>query len=457
MSRLPPAAGGLPGLGAVPLLLKDSYGFLLRARERYGDIYTLDLGVTKLVVLNSPRHAQQLLRDRIHGYTKAGPVWDLLRTVIGNGLATSEGDHWLRQRRLLQGGFNRQRTSALAGLMVQAIAEGIESWDRRAERSEPIDLLPAFSRIAMRVLMKTMFGKDVNEGELAEMTAAVTYLLEYATWAMMASALPDGVPLPGKRKYRRTLREIDEYVSGMIVRRRVADTGGDDLISMMLGMRDPRSGEGMTDREIRDEAFTIFMAGYETTALALTWSFYFLAKHPDVKRAVGDEVRQVLGDALPTYDVVGRLPLALRVLQETLRLRPPAFWLPRTALEDDEIDGYQIPRGTNLALLIFGVHHDPQHWPHAEDFDPDRFSPEASADRHPFAWIPFGAGQRLCIGRDFAQLEALLCMVMVLQRYDVVLPPGFTARARFLSTLRPKGGISVLLKRTRSVESTCES
>jgi cytochrome P450 len=436
-------------VGAVPQLLKDPYRFLLDARQRHGDIYTLDLGVTKLVVLNSPRHAQHLLRDNIHSYTKAGPVWDLLRTVIGNGLATSEGDHWLRQRRMLQSGFNRRRMTAIADLMIQAIGEGTASWDATASGTQSLDLVPAFSQVAMRVLLKTMFGEDVKERDLAEMTVAVTYMLEYATWAMLASALPAWLPLPGKRRYARTLHKIDGFVSSMIEERRAAPESSTDLVSMMLAMRDPGSGERMTDREVRDEAFTIFMAGHETTALALTWSIYFLTKHPHVMRAVQEEIQTVLGDAPPSYDKVLQLSLTQRVLHETLRMRPPAFWLPRTALEDDEIDGYRIPKGTNLALLIFGVQHDPRHWPDPETFDPDRFLPEASTGRHPYAWIPFGAGQRLCIGRDFAQLEALLCLAMILRRYSFEVPSGYVARARFLSTLRPRGGIDVVLgKRT---------
>lgn len=440
---LPPRTRGMPLVGVLPRLVRNPHRFLLEARERYGDAYTLDLGVTRLVVLNSPHHAEHLLRESSHDYTKAGPVWDLLRTVIGNGLATSGGDFWLRQRRMMQPSFHRQRLPEIAALMTKAIDEGLRPWQAYAGRR--IDVAPACGKIAMRVLMKTMFGEDIAEAELATMTNAVTFMLEYATWAMVAAALPGWLPMPGRRRYRRTLRQIDAYASGVIAERR-AGGGSADLISMLLAMTDGRTGARMTDREIRDEAFTIFMAGYETTALTLAWALYFLAKDPGIKQEVHREIDDVLGTDPPSLENIAELRLTNRVLKETLRLRPPAFWLPRTAVNDGEIDGYRIPAGTNLGLLIFGIHHHPRHWRDPERFDPGRFAPESEAERDANAWIPFGAGQRLCIGKDFALLEAQLALAAILQRHDFHAPPDYVVAPRFMSTLRPRGGVRLAVE-----------
>jgi cytochrome P450 len=447
MERTPPSASRLPLVDVVPRLIREPHDFLLGARARYGDIYTLNLGPARLVVLNHPDHARHLLVESARAYVKAGPVWDLLRSVIGNGLATSDGESWLRQRRMMQPHFSRQHLAELTDVMLEAIDEGIASLDRLATTGERFDLVHVCNLVTINVLMKAIFGTHGSPREMSEISRAVTFVLEYATWALIGSTLPRWLPLPARRRYEAHRLRIDEYMSSVIAERRRRPARSIDLITWLLQAREAGTGRGLSDHEVRDEAFTIFMAGYETTSLALAWTVCFLAQRPELAERVRREVDAVCGSRPPAFDDLPRLTYGRMALQETLRMRPPAFWLPRTAAVDDRIDGYDIPAGTSLALLIFGVHHHPDFWDEPLIYRPERFDPERAAQITPHSWIPFGDGQRLCIGRDFAMLEAQLVLSAIMQRYEVSMASGRRVRARFLSTLRPRGGVPVTVRR----------
>jgi cytochrome P450 len=441
----PPKVRGLPLLGVLPALIKRQFDFLLEARARYGDIYTLDLGLSKLVVLNQPRHAEYIFRDNIRNYGKSGALWESVRTLVGNGLVVSEGEFWLRQRRMMQPQFHRKRLAALTELMVEAIDAELATWSSAAASGAPLDLPPALSRITMKVIVRTLFGTGLSSQEANEVSTEMAFVLDYIFKAILTSSLPKWLPIPGARRYERAIRKIDSILFDVIARTRQAGDSADNLIGMLLHMVDDETGEQMTDQQLRDEAITLFLAGYETTSVALSWAYELLTRHPEVMARLTAEVNAVLGDRLPAFADLPALSYTSMVVQETMRLRPPAWWLPRTAIEADEIDGFTIEAGTNVAVLMYAIHHHPEHWENPDQFDPERFSAERSATRHKFAWVPFGAGQRQCIGKDFALMEAPLILAMIAQRYEVTAVPGHLPAPRMSGTLKPQGNIFVNL------------
>ena len=442
-----PETRGLPLVGVLPQLLKDPLNFMLQTRQELGDLYRLNLGVTRMVVLNHPRHMQHVFVDHVQNYRKGGGFWEAIRALLGNGLVVSEGSFWLRQRRMMQPQFHRQRLQSLTDLMVGAIQEALDTWPQAASPQETQDqsfnLAAAFNELTMKVVTRTLFGAGLGTAQMEEVSAAMAYVLDYILKAMLINALPSWMPAPGRKKYQQSIAQIDKHVYNMIAAARQQRGPENHLLAMLLDMADETSGEGLTDQQLRDEVITLFLAGYETTSVALSWTFEYLARQPEILEKLQAEVDAVLGERRPEFADLPRLPYTRMVLQETLRLRPPAWQVTRTAVEDDEIDGYPIPAGANLIAMIYMCHHHPEQWPNPEVFDPQRFSAERASERHNLAWMPFGAGQRLCIGRDFALMEGQLALAMVVQRYRITPLSTNPIQPQLAATLRPKGGVPV--------------
>lgn len=438
----PPMTGGWPLIGALPALIRQQIDFLPAAQQRYGDIYTLNLGMVKAIVLNHPEHAQHVFRDNARNYSKGGKFWEIVRETLGNGLVVSEGEFWLRQRRMLQPQFHRQRLAALTTLMSEAIAEALTSWP--TDGAQPFDLGKALADMTMRIITRTMFGGSLERSEVAQVSDALSYAINYTMPAMITRNLPRWLFADRERRFQEAVAQINAVVYKVIERSRQAIQQGsyaDNLISMMLTLVDEETGEGMTDQQLRDEAVTIFLAGYETTSVALTWALPLILHHPACFQKLQQEIDEVLGGQPVTFAKVGQLSYTRMVLQEVMRLRPPASWLPRTAVADDEIAGYKIPAGTMVVLPIYMYHHHPAFWEAPTKFDPERFSPERSAGRHPFAWIPFGAGQRLCIGRDFAMLEGQMILATILQQFTLTPLAKELPQPQLAATLKPRGAV----------------
>lgn len=444
-----PRAKGWPLVGSLPAIARDPLHFVTDAQQEMGDIYELNLGITKLIMLNHPRHAQHVLIDNARNYTKAGPIWDSLRTLLGNGLPVSEGDFWRRQRRMMQPHFHRQRLAAITDHMVAAIDEGIADWPTRATAQQPFNLLDAMSAITMRVIVRALFGTSLAHSEIDQVATELTLILDQLLRGVVTQNLPQWLPLPGKQRYERAISRIDEVVFGVIEKVQANPAGEEagNLIAMLLQMVDAETGEQMTPQQLRDEAVTMFLAGYETTAITLTWAFHFLTQDPSVLAPLQEEVDTVLGDRTPTFADIPQLPYSRMVLQEAMRYYSPSWQLTRTAQADDEIDGYTIPAGSEVAVMQHVIHHNPAVWDEPQRFDPLRFTPEAEAQRPKQSWIPFGAGQRLCIGRDMAIMEGQLVLARVLQQYEVSAVPGRVATPHAAMTLRPKDGVWVQLAR----------
>jgi len=441
-----PLTKGLPLVGSLPQLIKNPFGYLKQARENYGDIYNLNLGISKMLIVNHPRQMQHILVDNAQNYRKGGAMWDAVRAMLGNGLVVSEGSFWMRQRRMMNPQFHRQRLAALNDLMVSAITEALDTWEKSANGSD-FNVASAFSELTMKVITRTLFGTGLSTEEMDRVSKAMNYALTYIIQAIVLNSLPSWMPAPGKKEFEQSIKQIDDTVYRIIADSRKDNGESNHLMAMLLDMVDDETGEGMTDQQLRDEVTTLFLAGYETTSIALSWAFDLLTHHPDVMEKLQAEVDSAIGDRLPTFADLMKLPYSRMILQETLRIRPAAWQLPRTAIEDDELDGYRIPAGTTITGLIYMCHYHPEEWENPEVFDPERFQPDKSEKRHKFAYMPFGAGQRKCIGMDFALMEGQLALAMVAQRYKLTKTTEDLAKPQLSTTLRPKGGVVVKLEK----------
>lgn len=431
-----PKTAGIPLFGSWLQLFRDPFGFLRQAREAHGDIYRLDLGFTKVVMLNHPSHAQHVLRDRVDNYRKGGAFWEPVRAMLGDGLLVSEGDVWLSRRRAVQPQFQRNKLTDLSDLMVQEAARSMETWG--PPNGGVFDLGQAFDRLTMRVSTRALMGSSLTDAEMTRASESITYCLDRLFSAAITHKLPSWLPVPGRAKFLGELERFDEVAYALLER---CDGARDDehhLTKLLLEVMDDGGPRQDVYRRVRDELATLLLAGYETTSKALLWTSHYLAVQPELQARVAQEVDRALQGRTPTASDLAAMPLTRQVIQEALRIRPPGFWLPREAVNADAIDGFDIRRGQTVVVYTYGLHQNPTIWTEPERFDPERFSAAQSAERHRFAYIPFGGGQRLCIGREFALMEAQLVLCLVLQRYALQALPGHDARPEVSATLRPR-------------------
>ncbi len=441
-----PVARRLPLVGSLPEVLFGPADYLINARRVNGDIYLLNMGVEKLVVLNHPRHIEHVFVSNSSNYRKSGALWDAMRTLLGNGLAVSQGETWERQRGLVRPQFRRDRLIGVVPLMVEAVENELERWVSLSEAAESVDVLPLLGELTMKLLVKTVFGTSMSHESIERIRPEIMYAIKYLVPAMLTNSLPSWVPRPGARRYALALRRIDEILFEVIDQRRRDEDGGDDLLSMLLNAGHGESGDAMSPRQLRDETLTLFLAGYETTSVSLAWAAHYLSQDAAIQERLYGEVSSVLEGSAPNFSDLNNLTYARNVMMESLRICPPIWWNPREAIEEDVIDGFKIPKGSNVAPLTYVVHHHPDFWVEPERFDPDRFSESQSSGRHRYAWHPFGVGPRKCIGTAFALMESQIVLAMILQRFKLGLVPGRTATKAMLGTLRPKNGVHVELR-----------
>jgi cytochrome P450 len=359
---------------------------------------------------------------------------------------TSEGAFWLRQRRIAQPAFHRRRIAALAGVMTDAAREMAVEWDAIASAGQPVDVGEEMMRLTRTVVLRALLGADLGPFT-SRIDGAWSVMNEHIGDSFWSLGLTEGWPTARNRRFqaaRAVLRGAVEYA---IRQRRAEPSEGHDLLSMLLAARDEDTGEAMTDEQLRVEVTTFLLAGQETTSLALTWTFYLLSQHAAVRERVEAELDSVLGGRAAAYEDLPHLPYTRRVIDEAMRLYPPAWGFSRQALADDELGGYRLPRGWLAFLMPYVLHRQPAYWPDPERFDPDRFTPERSAERPKFAYLPFGAGPRQCIGNQFALLEAHLSVATLAQTHRLRLVPGHPVEPWPLITLRPRFGMPMTIER----------
>ncbi|HEV3341116.1 MAG TPA: cytochrome P450 [Pirellulales bacterium] len=406
--------------GPLAAFLRDPLGFQMQARERFGDVVRFHVGPVVTHFLYHPAHVRRVLHENHKNYPR-GWHYGLMRRAFGESLTVSEGDFWLRQRRLAQPAFHRQRLSGYAEVMVDSASQLVSRWRAMASESKPVEARHEMSRATLAVTSRTLFARDVSHeaDEVGQAFLALGRYFEYRFRHPVAP--PTWVPTPVNRRFTKAVSTMKQVVAE-IVRERIRD-GKDhgDLMSMLIQARDDETGDKMTDDQVRSEVLNFLLAGYETTATALTWTWYLLASHEAVRQRVREEVRTVIGDRLPTAADAPLLPLTRAVIQEAMRLYPPIWIIPRLALKNDEIDGFRIPRRSTVALCPYVTHRHPAFWDAPESFDPDRFTAERTAARPKEAYFPFLSGPHHCIGNEFAMLEMQLVVARVLQEFDVTL------------------------------------
>lgn len=432
--------GGL--FGVLPALSRDALELLTRCTRDYGDFVRMRLGLTPAILVGHPELVDEVLVTRNHDFRKHVGA-RRLGSLLGNGLLLAEGDFWLRQRRLMQPAFHRQRIAAMGQTMVGAAQGMIDDW----RPGETRDVSQEMIELTLRIVGRTLFGIDVGE-DLARVRATDRVFVEHFRSRLytMMILLPDAFPTPGNRRYWRAVHDLERLVYRSVAERRASGEPGDDLLGMLISARDD-AGEGMTDQQLRDEVMTLLLAGHDTTALGLTWAWVLLAQHPSVEARVHDEIDRVLEGRPPSAADVGRLRSVEHVINETLRLYPTAWVIGREAVRDTEIGGQPVAKGTTILISPWVLHRDPRFFERPDEFHPERWA-DGLAQRLPRgAYVPFGAGQRVCIGSSFAQLEATLLLATIAQRLSLELAdpdrpveplPVVTLRARHPVLMRAR-------------------
>jgi len=422
---------------------KDPLG-LFRRVSAVGDVAAIRIAWRHAYSANHPDAIKHILVDNAQNYSK-GRATTFLRPVLGDGLLTAEGSHWMKNRRLMQPAFHRDRVAGLVGLMVRSTEELLSRWEERlrTQPDQPFDVLPDMMTLTMSVVARALFTTDIS-GEAKEVREALSFVLQQTNRRIL-NFIPLLMKVPNRanRDFARAVAVMDRVIQRIIQERRQSGAQHQDLLGLLMAARDADTGEGMTDRELRDEAMTLFLAGHETTAVALCWMWWLLAQHPDVASGLRAELNLALKGRAPTPDEVQHLDALRRTWDETLRLYPPAWLLIRQSYAADEVCGYALGGGEAVVVCTYALHRSPKYWPDPERFDPGRFLPQAGVDRPKLAYIPFGAGQRMCIGNTFATVEAQVIAAMVLQRFRFELPEGSRVEPEPLVTLRPRGGMTL--------------
>jgi cytochrome P450 len=431
-------------LGSVGDLQRDPLQFCLNLMRTYGDVTRFGVLTQPAFLITHPDGVQHVLQENHRNYNKQALIWQRFQLLTGEGLITNDGDSWLRQRRLMQPAFHRHHLAAFGALMTEATVAMCERWDGLAQRAEAPDITVEMKHLTQRIGGLALFSLDLSD-QTATLGQAFDTVNQLFVHYLFAPFVALRVPTPRNRRFRAALRRLDEVVQGIITQRRHEQTG--DLLSLLLQARDEESGQGMTDRQLRDEVLTLLVGSYETTANALVWTWYLLSQHPDVEARLHAELDAVLGGHPPAVADLANLPYTRMVLEESMRLYPPAWSWVRNTVEDDEIGGYRIPAKSLIFLSPYLTHRHPLFWEQPEQFDPQRFTPERSAGRPRYAYFPFGGGPRLCLGKNFTLLEAPLILATVAQRYQLRLVPGQRVEPVGWVTLVPRDGLRMTLQR----------
>jgi cytochrome P450 len=422
----------------MPEMVSDMLGLFTKTARNHGGIAQFKLLGKPYLLVTDPDYVKYILQDNYHNYIRGRSV-ETGRVLLGNGLPLIDGEFWLRERRLLQPAFHRERLDRLTTSARQVIDTFLQTWTERARSNQMLDMDDEMMNLTLTVIIKSMFSADIDD-KILSLSRAFNVASKFMLWrSQQMWAPPLSVPVPRNVEYNRALKVLNETIYPLIADARVNPK--DDLLGMLLAMRDAETGEGMTDQQARDEVVTIFFAGHETTAATMTWAFYSLWQNPGVEGRLREELKSVLDGRMPTFADLPKLTYMQMVINEILRLYPAAYLFAREAVTDDVIDGYPIPAGNLIFITPFITHRDPKYWPDPEKFDPERFTPENTASRPKHVYYPFGEGPHVCIGNNFAVMEMQLILATVLQRYTLTLDPMQKIAFKPEATLRPRYGM----------------
>jgi cytochrome P450 len=445
--RTEPAASGRPpgppgrGLGGnLKEFTADRLGTLARWAREYGDLVSARFGPQRILFVNHPDLVEEVLVHQNRKFIKHYRLRQAKRT-LGEGLLTSEGDFWRARRKLMQPAFHRDRIAAFGELMVDFTERLIAPW----KDGEARDLQADMMRLTLAIVAKALFGAELG-GESAEVGAAMeTLMRNFVASTAQAIIVPRWLPTPGNLRVAAAVRRLDRALYPIIARRRRSGEDRGDLLSMLLHAQDEESGQRMTDRQLRDECMTLFLAGHETTANTLSWAWYLLSRHPEAEAKLHEELDRVLAGRRPTLADLPHLTYTENVVNEALRLYPPAWMLGREPTEPVELGGYRVAKGTTIFMTAYVIHRDPRWYDAPDTFRPERWAGGLLHRIPRYAYFPFGGGPRICIGNSFALMESALVLATIASKYRLRLAPDALIEPLPSMTLRPAHGLKLIV------------
>jgi cytochrome P450 len=419
---------------------RDPLNFLLRCRREYGDVVYHGAFGMNFYLFNHPDLIEYVLVTNNRNFIK-DRGWRIrpLRKLFGNGLLTSEGEFWIRQRRLAQPAFHRERIAAYGEVMVESTERMIGNWRAGEIRDVHQDMM----QLTLEIVVKTLFGADTSV-EARDVGAAIEVLAQHFSSQSVYILPLSFLPTPGRIRLERAIKKLDRIIHQIIRMRRESREENHDLLSLLLQAQDD-DGSRMTDQQLRDEVMTLFLAGHETTALTLSWTWYLLAQHPEIERKLVAELKAALNGRPPAVTDLPRLPYAEMIIKESMRLYPPAWIIGREAVSGFEINGYSFPAGAQVSMSPWLMQRDPRYFDQPEEFRPERWAGDQIKQLPKYAYFPFGGGPRLCIGNSFAMMEAILILATIIQRYHLDLVPDQMVKPMPSITLRPKNGVKMIV------------
>lgn len=442
-SGQPPGPAGIPLLGSLLQARRDPLRFVRDLTREYGDIAYFRIGIYTGYLLNHPDFFQHVLVSNHRNYNKENYNYKMLKPVLGEGLITADGDHWLHQRRLIQPVFHRKRIARFDSTILNATEEMLDRWEVMATRRKPIPVAAEMMNLTLRVVTESLFSTDIRSSAEAVRKAFNTLNRDISDRFKNVFVPPRWLPIPRNRSFKKALGQLNRLVYQIIEQRRREPAPRDDLLDMLLEAGGEGNDRQMTDRQLRDEVMTLMLAGHETTANLLTWTCYLLSRHPTVLHQLKAELDEVLGERNPGTEDLPAMVYTQSVLKETLRLYPPVWIISRKAIDRDVIGGYAIPAESTVTLCSYALHRHPGFWEDPETFRPERFSADRKKEAINTAYFPFGGGPRSCLGSHFAMMEAQIVLAMIFRRFNLKLTPGHPVEPEPLVTLRPRHGLSM--------------
>lgn len=437
---------------ALEIRRQGTLGFFERMWRRYGDLAQLQIASQSIFLVVHPDHVRRVTVEQDDIYTKRESYDGVREYLLGDGLVGSTGALWRRQRRLMAPFFTPRAIETYLPIMVDDGAWFRERWSAAARRGQPLDMLTEMSVLTASIILKSMFSMEAPD-TIAWVKGAVETMISFVS-SRRTNPLraPLWLPTPGNRAYLDARTRVHDYIEGIIAQRRAQppESWPDDLLTRLMLARDPETGAPMSESLLRDESITIFFAGHETTARTLAFLWHALADHADVAARMHAEIDTVLGDDAPTIAHLKQLPYTLQVIKETLRLYPAAPMYVRDAVASDEIDGTRIPAGAQMMLIPYLTHRHPDFWPDPERFDPERWSPDQEAARHRYAYHPFAAGQRVCLGNNFSLFESHVLVALLARRFTLRRVPGHTPQVWMSGTLGSRNGLPMVVAQRSS-------
>ncbi len=433
-------------------MVRNPVQVLTRYTELYGDTFRFYIGGLKeAIVTTNPDVIQHVLKNNAENYRKSEIQVKRMGHFLGKGLLTTHGEAWRTQRRLIQKGFDRKQLEALSSILQDSLAESLKGFEKQV-RAGAVDIYPHLMKMTFSMVARSLFGAKLKEEDIDLVSHTICTVQEFIVRQTLQPYMNPWFAASGALRKHEEMRVRADSILMAYIKQRRHQEPGHDLLQTLMDAR-YSDGQGMSDELVLSESMQLLVAGHETSSNALSWMFYLLSSRPDCLQRMRQEFDSVLGDAPLSYNDVPRFEFATQVIQEALRLYPPFWMIDREAVADDRAGDVAIPRGSTVIVFVYGAHHAPKYWQSAEQFDPERFTKDNEKLQPPFTYLPFGGGPRGCIGGNFAMLQILMILSVLLRRYDFQLAPGQDIEARPMVILRPKNGIRMNFTETAARES----